>query len=159
MQAGPRLPAKGSARVQAPGPVPDRQTGGGTTPAGPPLEQAADEEAGLTPVAPRRHGPQRAHSSQQWGRGRAWSLHSVRVREGPPDLCRAGVGIQTGLRSRTHPLSDASVGFLTLKHSWVHPVGGYKPDSTGAWGLARGPVCREGSPRRGHGPKGLGTRS
>lgn len=123
-------------------------------------------------MAPRRHGPQRAHRGQRWGRGRAWSLQSVRVWEGPPDLRRAGVGIQTGPRSRTHPLSDASVGFLTLKHrwvhpfcsltlkhSWVHPVGGYKPDSTGAWGLAWGPVLWEGSPRRGHGPRGLGTRS
>ena len=30
-------------------------------------EQAADEEGGLTPVAPRRHGPQRAHGGDRVG--------------------------------------------------------------------------------------------
>ena len=38
------------------------------------------------------------------------------------------------------------MGFLTLKQSRVHPVRGYKPNSTGAWGPAWGPPRREGSP-------------
>lgn len=71
---------------------------------------------------------------------------------GPPDPHRAGVGIQTGPRSRTHPRIGRFRGVSHPEAQLDPPSRGYKPYSTVAWGLAWGPAGQEGSPRRGMAP-------